>query len=303
ALSHARAEIPPEDLASVVAHLSAGDPALADIAATASPIVALTRHGLARYAAGDFRRAQEMFQAVANAAPNETLAWNNLALAQSALGNLDEAVAAWRASLAIDSRQQAIWTSLAGALLNAGRPEEAEAAAVQAIAFNANDAAPWQIRALARAGREDFVGAAAAFARSIDIAGPNATLCANLGTMLFQCGRFHEAADNFARAVEIDPNAAATVQMDRLARFVVAVLEGDIDRGLAVYGGGLSAPTAETDTVFKTALLYLDRAGQRNAAVTVAEAWVAASPDNMEARHLLDSAQAKPVDRMPAQLV
>ena len=304
ALPQARAEAQPDDLASLVADLSAADPALRDMAAACpSPIVALTRHGLARYGAGDFKRALDMFQAVAKAAPGETLAWNNLALAESALGNRDAAAAAWRASLDIDSRQQAIWTSLAGALLNAGRTEEAEAAAVQAIALDAGDAAPWQIRALARAGREDFAGAAAAFARTVDIMGPNATLCANLGTMLFQCGRFHEAADNFALAVSLDSSAAATVEMDRLARFVVAVLEGEIERGLAVYGSRLAAPGAETNTVFKTALLYLDRAGQRNAAVAVAEAWVTASPDNMEAQHLRDAAQAKPVDRMPAALV
>lgn len=303
-MPQARAEAVSHDLSAVVAYLSATDPALADMAAAApSPIVALTRHGLARYAAGDFRRAHEMFAAVAKAAPGETLAWNNLALAESALGNLAEAAAAWRTSLDIDPGQQPIWTSLAGALLQAGQSDEAEAASVQAIALDANDAAPWQIRALARAGREDFVGAAAAFARTVDIAGPSATLCANLGTMLFQCGRFHEAADNFARAVELDSAAVATKDMDRLARFVVAVLEGEIERGLAIYEGRLSAPGSETDTVFKTALLYLDRAGQRNAAVAVAEAWVAACPENMEARHLQNAALAKPVDRMPAELV
>jgi predicted TPR repeat methyltransferase len=270
---------------------------------SSSPIVALTRHGLARYGAGDFKNARDLFRAVTRAAPGETLAWNNLALAESALGNLAEAAASWRASLDIDPRQQPIWTSLAGALLNAGKTEEAEAAAVQAIALDANDAAPWQIRALARAGREDFAGAAAAFARTVDLMGPSATLCANLGTMLFQCGRFHEAADNFARAVTLDRTVSATIEMDQLARFVVAILEGDTERAFAVYGGRLSAPGPQTDTVFKTALLYLDRAGQRNAAVTVAEAWVAASPDNMEAKHLRDAAQAKPVDRVPAELV
>ena len=288
------------DLSVVAAGWSASDPALAAaLASSPSPVVALTRFGLDRYAAGDLARAAEIFSAVTRAAPGEALAWNNLALAEAALGRNDQAVVAWQTSLALDPAQQAIWTSLAAALLQSGILDDAEAAAVQAIALDARDGAPWQVRALARAGRQDFAGAAAAFARAMDLAGETATLRANLGTMLFQCGRFHEASDNFARAVELEPASDPAADMRRLADFVIAAIDGNMEAACRVYAGR----PADMDLVYKTALLYLDRAGQRNAAVKVAEAWVAESPDNVEARHLRDSAQAKTIDRMPAELV
>jgi len=290
----------PVDLPALARGLAASDPKLAEaLSQSVSPVVALTQYGLARYMAGDFARAAEILRPVADASPGQPLAWNNLALALVALGQHQAAIDALRTSLNLDAAQPAIWTSLAGALLQLNLGEEAEAACTQAIAFDANNAAPWQIRALARAGREDFAGAAAAFARTIELAGESATLRANLATMLFQCGQFHEAVDNFDRAIALEP-AAAIADMARLARFVVAAVEDDMDAARAIYPDGNDPGT---DIAFKTALLYLDRAGQRAASARVAELWAVCRPDNKEARHLRDAALARPTDRTPAALV
>ena len=44
------------------------------------PAVGLTRQGLARYAVGDYRAAEQAFRAVVEVAGHEPMAWNNLAL-------------------------------------------------------------------------------------------------------------------------------------------------------------------------------------------------------------------------------
>lgn len=292
------------DISAFASDLAAGDPLFAQaLRQSPSPVVALTRYGLSRYAAGDFDHCARIFRAVADAIPHESLAWNNLALALVGLGRHDQAAAALRHSLDLDAAQPATWTSFATALLQSGHTDEAEAACVQAIALDADNAAPWQIRALIRAGREDFAGAAAAFARTIEIAGESATLRTNLATMLFKCERFHEAASNFASAVALDPTAAVIGDMNRLCQFVVAALEGDMDGARAVYAERMTAPGPEMDTIFKTALLYLDRAGHRQAAIRVAESWASCRPDNAEALHLRDAALDRPIQRWPADLV
>ena len=71
----------------------------------------------------------------------------------------------------------------------------------------------------------------------------------------------------------------------------------------AAYPPGLLEAPAEADRVFKTALLYLDWAGERRAAGLVAQSWAALRPDNVEAIHLRDAALARATPRQPAELV
>ena len=296
----------PDNLVALAADWGAADPALAaTLRESQSPIMALTRYGLARYAAGDFKQAAEMFKAVAEAAADQPLAWNNLALALIALDRHEPAVAGLNRSLALEPAQPAIWTSLAGALLQLDRTEEAEAACTQAIALDSRSAAPWQLRALSRAKREDFAGAAAAFARTIEIAGANATLQSEFGDDAVQnaaASRTPPAA--LQRAIGLDPAAAEIHGMARMAQFMIAVLADDIDGATALYQEEIAAEAfLEVDTTFKTALLYLDRFGHRAAAAKVAGAWVESRPGNAEAKHLRDAALGQGADRVPASLV
>lgn len=294
----------PTDISALAKLCAADDPAFAaTLSETRSPAIALTRYGLDRYAAGEFEHAAQVFQAVADTTPDTPLAWNNLSLPLVALGQNEQAASALRRSLDLDPEQPRIWTSFASALLRSGQGDEAEIACTQAIARDADNAAPWQIRALARAGREDFAGAAAAFARTIEIAGETATLRANLATMLFKCGHFHEAASNFARAAALDPTVAAIGEMSRLCQLIVTALENETAVVRSLFAVQLAVPGPELDTMFKTALLYLDHAGHRNAAKRIAEAWVGSRPENDEARHLCDAALGRPIDRWPAELV
>jgi predicted TPR repeat methyltransferase len=265
--------------------------------------IELTRYGLDRYTAGDFELAAQSFQRVAEATPNAPLAWNNLSLPLLALGLIDQAVSVLQCSLDLDPAQPGIWTCYASALLQSGKSDEAEAASKQAIARGAVNATPWEICALACAGRENFSGAAAAFARTIEIAGETATLRANLGTMLFRCGEFHEAACNFTRAIDLDPTATSTDEMSLLCRLIVAALDNNIAAAWSFCAELPTAPSHKLATLFKTALLYLDNAGHRDAAVRVAERWVESQSDNIEARHLCDAACARSTDRWPAELL
>jgi predicted TPR repeat methyltransferase len=120
--------------------------------------------------------------------------------------------------------------------------------------------------------------------------------------MLFQCGRFHDAADTLAEAASLDPTAAGTRDLHRLATFVRDTLDGRAEATMDLYAGS-PACSDGIDIIFKTTLLYLDRFGHKEAAGRAAESWVACRPDNPEARHLRDAALSRPVARMPADLV
>ena len=268
-----------------------------------SRVVALTRYGLERQAAGDLQAACEAFRGVTDMMPGLALGWNNLALALASLGEHEAAVAALRCSLSLDPDPAASWISLANALLQLGRFEEAEAACGEALGRDVADAAAWQIRATACAGRDDFPGAAEAFARTLELVGESAPLRASLGAMLFRCGRFVEAARQLKISLLLDATASATLEMANLCQFILAALDGDMARARAVYGPAAATSGPDMDRVFKTALLYLDAGGHAEAARRVAEDWAAARPDDVEARHFRDAAAARPVERQPAELV
>ncbi|WP_310539542.1 tetratricopeptide repeat protein [Phenylobacterium sp.] len=283
---------PPADAASLKGDGGTGAP---------TSLVALTRYGLERQARGDFQAAVEAFRAVAGAAPRQALVWNNLALALGGLGDHEQAAIALRKSLDIDTSQVSAWVSLAASLLQLGRPEEAESACDGAIARDPDNADAWQIRAMVLAGRDDFVGAAAAFARTIEIAGETGALRANLGVTLFKSGAFHKAQRNFEAAMALEADAEEIVEMARLCRFVVAGLDGDMARVTTVSRELTSV--AETDTLFKTALLCLDWAGHKGPAALIAQTWTSQRPGNLEARHMADAAMGRPVERAPAAFV
>jgi predicted TPR repeat methyltransferase len=265
--------------------------------------VGLTRQGLARYAVGDFRAAEQAFRAVAEVAPHQAMAWNHLALVLVALGELEQACATLRRSLTLDSAQFAPWMNLAGALLRLGKAAEADAACGSALALDPQSADAWQVRALARLHSEDFTGAAEAFTHTLDLAGESAELRLNLGAALLKCGRFEAAAASLAVAVALDPTAFVAVEVKQACDFIVAAIAGDMAAACAVYPAGVLETPAEADRVFKTALLYLDWAGERAAAALVAETWANLRPDNIEAIHLRDAALARTASRQPAELV
>ena len=289
-----RHETAPEQLNPLVARVMPPVP---------EPAVGLTRQGLARYAVGDYRAAEQAFRAVVEVAGHEPMAWNNLALVLVALGELDQATAALRRSLNIEAAQFAPWMNLAGALLRQGKVDEAEAACASALALDPNSADAWQVRALACLQRENFTGAAAAFTRTLELAGESAELRLNLGAALLKCGRFEAAAASLAVAVALDPTSFVAAEVKQACDFIVAAIAGDMARALAAYPTGLLETPAEADRVFKTALLYLDWAGERPAAALVAESWATLRPDNAEALHLRDAALAHVTPRQSPELV
>ena len=263
-----------------------------------SAAVGLTRQGLALFAVGDFRRAEQAFRTVVEVAPHQALAWNNLALVLVSLGEHGEAAAALERSVGLDPTQVATWISLAAAFLRLDRADAAEEACVAALALDAGNAAAWQTRAFASVQAENFHGAAEAFARTIALAGDSAALRFNLGVALMRCSQFEEAAASLAAALALDPTLAAALECKQVCDVVLAAIAGD----MAMAGvTALAAP--DLGRILKTALLLLNGAGERAAAARVSEAWVRVSPGNIEATHLRDAALSRPVDRQPAALV
>jgi predicted TPR repeat methyltransferase len=258
-------------------------------------VTELTRHGLQRFQAGDLEGAARIFQARVGVEPDQPLAWNHLALALSGLGRHEEAAEALARSLQLEPRQPQTWTSLASSLLQLGRVAEAADACEGAIALDPAAAAAWQLKALALDARNDFAGAAEAFGRTLMLEGESAALCANLGAALLKAGRFADAAIVLDRAAALDDALEAALQARAVANLALAALAGE--------PVALPMDDAAADRLAKTALLLLDAAGQRDAALRLAAAWVQRRPDNVEARHLRDAALEKPLERQPPELV
>ncbi len=257
-----------------------------------SPAVGLTRQGLALFAVGELRKAEQAFRTVVDVAPDHPLAWNNLALVLVGLEEPEEAASALHRSLQLDPAQLSTWNSLASTLLTMGRASAADQACAVALALDPNCAETWQTRAFARARADDFSGAAEAFSRAIDLAGESAPLYLNLGAALMKCGRFAGADVALSRALELNLTAAASEFKD-ICALILDALAGELD------GPGCCA----TGQTFKTALLLLNGAQETLAASRVAEAWAQRFPENIEALHLRDAAFSRAVDRQPAALV
>jgi predicted TPR repeat methyltransferase len=270
---------------------------------TPSAAVGVTREGLARFAVGDFRSAEQAFRTVIEVAPHEAMSWNNLALVLVAVGELDQAVPVLRRSLGIDSTQLSPWVNLAGALLRLGRAGEAEAACAAALALAPASADAWQLLAMTRLQAEDFPGAAEAFARTIELDGESAALRLNLAAALLRSGRFAEAAHSAERAAALDLACAGAVEIRQLCGFISAAIAGDMAAARQIYPRAVFGSPTEADRIFRTALLYLDMADRRGAAILVAEDWAATCPGSVEAIHMRDAALSRAVARQPAALI
>jgi predicted TPR repeat methyltransferase len=254
----------------------------------------LTRHGLARFRAGDHAQAARIFTALVGGAPGRAVSWSHHALALVALGRDAEAARALRQSLAIDPRQLETWESLACTLSRLSRHDEAEAACRAAQILGGDSAAVWQVLAVARSAAGDFPAAAEAFARAVVVGGETAGLCASLGAARLKCGRFAEAAQTLAAAARLDPGSAPIAQARTLGDLIMAALAG----------GALDAVATDApDEVMKTAVLLLDAHAERTAAARIAELWAVRRPGDVEAEHLRASLLERPVERQPAELV
>lgn len=263
-------------------------------------ITDLTRHGMRRFAAGEFEQAGRIFAALVGGWPARAISWNLHAMALIGLGRGEEAIAALRRSLEIDAAQAEVWGSLAGSLAQLQRFDEAEAAGDAAVAIAGESAEVWQVRAMARTARNDFPGAADALSSAAELDPENAALHANLGATLLTCGRFAEADAAFARALDLDPASGPNGEGVRLCAVIIGALQSAPAAALMPTG---AVADLEVDKLFKTALLLLAAADQPDAAARAAEAWVERRPDNEEARYFRDARLGRGAARRPPALV
>jgi Flp pilus assembly protein TadD len=100
-----------------------------------------------------------------------------------------------------------------------GRLAEAEAELAHAAELDPEAAAVFRALAEVRARRQDFAGAAVAYARMITLQPDNAEAHAGLGYMLALTGRNDEAAQQWAEALRLDPGfPGLRERLDKLRR-------------------------------------------------------------------------------------
>lgn len=259
------------------------------------------RSGMTALAVGDPLAAEQAFRAAAQASPRETAAWNNLAIALVSQDRQNEAAEALGRSLDIDPDQPAAWTALATASLAGDRLDAADAACAASLRLDPTAADVWRLQALIHTRQEDFAGASQAYARVCELEGESAEICLQHGVALLKCGRFAEAGERIDRCGALDPQAAAAREIKPVCDLMIVALgEGAVEASAAAT---LAAAAPTGDQMFKAAFLYLANFGHGEAAARVAGAWVAAFPQDIEARHLRDAATARVAERQPEALV
>ena len=114
-----------------------------------------------------------------------------------------------------------------------------------------------------------------------------------------------EAADKLARSAALDPASPVTAEIKQMcATSSSAQSPATSPRPWrSILEALVRKLRPEADRVFRTALLYLDWADRRQAAVYVAETWAGLHPDSIEATHMRDAALSRSVQRQPPQLV
>jgi predicted TPR repeat methyltransferase len=263
----------------------------------------LVRLGVQLYEAGDFEPASAAFEAMTVAQPERAVSWNYLALAWVSLGRLKDAAGALCRSLDLDPVQLETLQSLASVLLRLGRWDEAESACARALELDGKSVVAWHARALALTELDDLPGAAEAFARTIEFGGETADRSASLGAALMRCGRYQEAEGWLAAALAREPSLPAIVEAKQVCDIILRALVGDIAPMSALPAGAVDPTPSEVDRICRTALLLMDAAGDRPAAIRVAEWWAVQRPDSREALHLREATRSRHVERQPAELV
>ena len=279
-------------------------------------------------ASGELDRAVSCYRRVLTSVPDSLAAYNNLGLALKAKGELDEAVDVYRKALAIDPDSAEVNSNLGVVLLEQEKPGEAEAALRKALqtrpdSIEVRTNLGSALRALKR--REDAVEV---FRDVIASAPDHAEAHNNLANTLRELGRLDEAIGSYLGALRVDPDNPRTLanlatayaalgKYDRAASVIArAAALTDVDRTLERRFGGSGAssgsearlrstPESERDDVriLEGVAWVHFLLGEDEEARRYYERVLALKPDDVTARHIMDSLSGRNTAAAPSSYV
>lgn len=177
-------------------------------AVTSQPdkIAYLNNLGAALSALGDFGRAVECFECVAQIDPEQPIVHYNLGSAKLALGRWDEAVSDFRRALACLPEHEDSFLNLGLALLRKGEAEESIATYRQALERFPNSARLWTNLGDALKAGAHWEEAEVACAQALRCHPTEALAANNRGVALNELGRSEEAITWLRRSLEWNPS-------------------------------------------------------------------------------------------------
>jgi predicted O-linked N-acetylglucosamine transferase (SPINDLY family)/cytochrome c-type biogenesis protein CcmH/NrfG len=165
---------------------------------------------------GDATGAREAFARGVQIAPGDASAHHNYGVFLRAQGDLDAAVERLRQAVRLDAGLTVAHEALVGALVDAGRADDAMRHGQAFAEAHPASGAALSMQAAALFAQGQVEPSVDAYRRAVAAPGADATTHLGFGNALFAAGHASEAARQFARAVELDPQ-------DGRARFSLAM--------------------------------------------------------------------------------
>lgn len=149
-----------------------------------------------------------LFAKAAALRPDDQRAWSRLAGEQLHAGRPAEAIDSLQKSLALLPGLPESWTNLCLALGQQGSLEAADEACAQAVALKPSSAEAWSNWGKVAWMRGQNALAEQRLRAGLQKAGPAVQTAFNLGALLYNAGRYPEAAQSFREVLRLDPGHA-----------------------------------------------------------------------------------------------
>jgi len=215
--------------------------------------------GTAYRGLGDDGRAERAFRRALELDPDSSRAWNNLGSLELKRGHVKEAIADLEKAVRLEPGMAVYRVNLGDALTAASRPKEA--AEHFEAAFRLDPSQPETHRGLGEVAlaRGDLEAAEREFRLSVASPQPSARASNFLGYLLTRKGRYAEAAEQYERAVELDPGLS---DAHRSLGLLYAQRIGNRDRAVAHLKASLQIDPAQPEAQeLRRLLLRLESKG------------------------------------------
>jgi predicted TPR repeat methyltransferase len=263
------------------------------------PADALRRFGLTHWAAGNPKAASVVLATAAAIAPDDAALWLDLGSTLHATGEAAEARPVFERAIALDPEPARAWLGLALVANDLSDKNRAEEAFKAALARDRKLAEAAFGLGLLCFEQRRYADAARYWREAVAAGCQNALVYAGLGQALFFTGDFAGASRALARQVASGVNDPKLVQRFALARFIEAVIAGDVAAAFAAYSETAGPHAEDSGSVARTAFQILSAYGHRDAALRLGRAQLANVQDDPIQRYLLDAVAGEKLDRAP----
>lgn len=179
----------------------------------------LLRRAHEAHRAGRLTEAESGYRSVLRIRPHDPDALHFLGMLHFQRGEHEQAIAFVRRSLAALGSNPHAWNNLGNMLLASNQPEDAAVAYEKATQFGPQMAETWYNRAVCLRRTRQYDLAIDCFAKTIELKPENSPVYERLGMMLYNLGRFRDAAETYRKWLAYDPE-------NPIARHMLAAMTG-----------------------------------------------------------------------------